>query len=186
MMKTQLLKGITVLSVLLSTQVKAIGVDAALVSAAAGVQALTSIGRFDVTITKGEGVAISGISAAGGIAITNKKRKGSMDICTYATTARYQIDINSLNTADDRFYLTSISGDQIPFKVKWEDGKNKWDFDKNSRAPKSGRTSGISRADPTCGGGTNTKVTVSIGRKDFNRVPVGHYSDTLAIIITAQ
>lgn len=189
-MKTQCLKSITALSVLLSTQVNAIGIDAALVDGGAGVEALTSVGRFDVTIAKGEGVAISGISAAGGIAITGRNgprtREGSMEVCTYATTASYQIDINSLDTASDAFDLSDLSGNLMPFTVTWDDGDNTWDFTANGDSAQIGSTLTISRTDPTCGGGTNTTVTVSISNNKFNSVPAGHYSDTLAIIITAQ
>ena len=152
--------------------------------------ATTSIGQIELSISKGDGVAISGISGTGGVTITGKNgsgiKSGFIEVCAYATTASYQLEINSLDTATSRFDASDGLGNLMPFRVLWDDGTNAWTFRNNTDVAQVGNTTTISHSDPTCGGGTNTTITVTIRRNNFNKVPRGNYTDTLAIIIAAQ
>ena len=109
-----------------------------------------------------------------------------MSVCTFASTSNYKIDINSLDTGTDKFDVSNGLGDAMTFSVLWDDGSNRWIFSNNRDRAKVGGTTGINTTDPSCAGGTNTTITVTIRNRDFNKVPGGHYSDTLAIIIAAQ
>lgn len=186
-------KFIVYLAVLIATPLNAANVDAIPVVGETGV-ANTSIGEFDISISKGDGVSITGITGSGGITVSGDNaganKTGSMSVCTFVSTSNYKIDINSLDTDTDKFDASNgLPGRQakaIPFEVLWDDGNHRWTFSNNRDRAKVGDTTGISRTDPSCAGGTNTTITVSIRNRDFNKVPGGHYSDTLAIIIAAQ
>ncbi|NOQ12887.1 MAG: hypothetical protein GQ583_00195 [Methyloprofundus sp.] len=173
---------------LISIQVSAVNIDA-VIATSSGI-ATTSIGQIELSIIKGDAVAISGISGTGGVNITGKNgsgiKSGFIEVCTYVTTATYQLDINSLDTATSRFDASDGLGNLMPFRVLWDDGINAWTFRNNRDVAQIGNTTTVSTSDPTCGGGTNTTITVTVRRNSFNRVPRGNYTDTLAIVIAAQ
>ena len=189
-MNTQVLRKALIISALsiVSTQVYAANTDAALdTSTGSDPTTATSTGQFDVNISKGDAVAISGINTAGGIAITGSTstgdKTGFMSVCTFATTATYTIDINSTETGAGEFSATDGT-DQMPFSVLWADGINSWTYTANATTHIAGTSP--NRTDPTCGGANNTTVTVTVAEAAFNAVPAGDYVETLDIIITAQ
>lgn len=188
-MNNKLLKEIVIISALgvVSAQGHAANTDAALVTGN-GVAA-TSIGNFDLNITKGDAVAITGLASSGGVNITGSNgpaaKTGSIDVCTFATTATYQLEINSLDSVTPAFDAAD-GANLMPFSVEWADGTNTWTFTDNGDVAQVGATSTVSTVDSTCGGGTNTTITVTVAASDFNGQPTGSYTDTLAVIIAAQ
>ncbi|NOQ12888.1 MAG: hypothetical protein GQ583_00200 [Methyloprofundus sp.] len=179
---------ITHLMTLISVPLSAASIDA-VIATGSGIAA-TSTGQIELSITKGDAVAISGISGTGGITITGQNagsdKTGFIEVCTYVTTATYQLEINSFNTVTSEFDASDGLGNLIPFSVLWDDGTNAWTFSNNTGVAQTGNTTTISTSDPVCAGGTNTTITVTVRNSDFNKVPRGNYSDTLAIIIAAQ
>ena len=188
-MNTKFLKKAFIISMLgvSSAQVYAANTDAALVSDNGA--AATSTGNFDVNITKGDAVAITGLASSGGVTINGSNglsdQTGSIDVCTFATTATYQLEINSTETGTAAFDATDGTN-LMPFSVEWADGTNTWTFSGNGDAAQTGATTTVSTDDPTCAGGTNTTITVTVASADFNAQPAGTYTDTLAVIIAAQ
>ena len=117
---------IFLLATLISVQINAANINADIVTGS-GVAA-TSIGQVELNITKGDAVAISGISGTGGVTITGQNaggdKTGFIEVCTYATTATYQLEINSLDTVTSEFDASDGSGNLMPFSVLWNDGTN--------------------------------------------------------------
>ena len=176
-------KGLIVsLIALASTQSYAANIDAAISS-------VSSTGQFDVNITKGDAVAITGLAAAGGLSISESagatNPTGSITVCAFATTANYGIDINSATGGTAGFTATD-GANLMPFSVNWSAGTDSLDFTTTAAAAQIGDSTQIEQSDPICGSGTNTTITVTVATTDFNSVPSGSYSETLDIIITAQ
>jgi spore coat protein U-like protein len=151
----------------------------------------TATGNFDLNIAKNDAVSITGMRT---LAISGdnagQDKTGSINVCTYATTPNYQIDINSLAVGGPsaavttRFDADDGTGKLMNYDVKWNDRTNNWDFNDNLDPSQTGASPNTT--DPTCGGGTNTTITVTVRNSDFNKVRAGIYTDTLEVIITAQ
>lgn len=188
-MHTQYLKKSLVIALLgfASTQAYAANTDAAL--ATGNGSAATSTGTFDVNISKGDAVAITGLSGGGiTIAGTNDAvdKTDSFDVCTYATTATYSLDIDSQGGAGAFLAVDGVNS--MAYSVEWDDGTaaNTTIFTSTADAAMVGVTDTISKVDPTCGGGTNTTITVTVASAIYNASPAGTYTDTLNVIIAAQ
>lgn len=164
----------------------AANIDAAL---AVGTNA-TSTGNFDLSIQKGDAVSITGMSTltiAGGASPADQT--GLISVCTYATTTDYQLEINSLGAGGAAAAGTSAfdaddgAGNLLPYGITWDDG-DVLGYNDNGDAPQI--TDSPNTTDPTCGGGTNTDITVTVSSANFNAAPTATYTDTVEVIITAQ
>jgi hypothetical protein len=115
---------------------------------------------------------------------------GSIDVCTYATTTNYRIEINSQGAGHANAVTTSAfdaaeaGGTLMPYSVAWSHNGQSRNF--NDNASNSVRLPSGNQIDPTCGGGTNTTISVTIAAADFNAAIAGTYADTLDVVITAQ
>ena len=172
---------------LAGANVFAANVDAAL---AVGPGA-TSTGNFDLDIYKGDAVSITGMTTlfiSGGASPANKT--GSINVCTYATTANYQLDINSVglgptSSTTPEFDADDGTGLVMPYTIDWNDSINTLVYSDNTDAPSV--IGSPNQLDPTCGAaGTNTAITVTVAAVDFNGAAAGTYTDTVEVIITAQ
>lgn len=150
-----------------------------------GTLSFSSNGSFDINVTKGEAVQISDldtlvISSPNGPPVD---RTASDDVCYYATTAQYTIDMNSVND-----YKIANGGHTKPYQLRWDDGKNGTDFTftANSNAAQTFASNNRTSVNCQAAGGTNAAITVFIAGHDYNGGPSGVYTDTVNIILKAQ
>lgn len=160
--------------------------DLAVGSGSAG---LNSTGSFDITVTKSNAVQLSNLNA---LVITDSvnnavDKTSSNDVCYYATTTQYAIDLDSIN---DFVLINDTNSNQtIPYKLYWDDGKNNTidaTFASNNDTIKSFPSNNQTSVNCQTSNGTNATVTVSIRHQDFNSATAGLYTDTVNFMLKAQ
>jgi hypothetical protein len=165
--------------------------DGSLTQANRGTAALNSQGSLDINVTKGDSVQISNLDA---IVVSNYNgvvsglfKIASDNVCYYATTSNYSIDMNT----DNNFVLinTINSAKTMPYWLRWDDGKNgtyETSFSANSAAAYVGSSNNRTSADCQSTGGTNATIQVLILDLTFNSVTAGLYVDTVHVTLKAQ
>lgn len=154
-----------------------------------GSASFNSQGSFDISVTKGDAVQISNLNS---IVISSPNggatnRTASDDVCYYAMTTQYSIDMNSNNNYT---LVNSINaGQTIPYSIYWDDGKD-GSVDKTftSNANAASIFSSNNRISANCQttSGSNATITIFIRHQDYNGNPTGLYTDTVNIILKAQ
>jgi len=157
-------------------------------AASDGTLGSTSTGTTDITLTKGDGVQISGVTDVAFGATTVAPGPQNMDACIFSTTGGYSVEVQSLNTDGTELRMTDGAGTPsfINYDVEWDDtAAAATGVALTESVAVTGFTNAFT-ADPTCGGGVSGRLIVSVqggGAGGFNAAPGGAYTDTLTMII---
>lgn len=169
-------------------------VDGSLTIGNKGTASLNSHGSFDINVTKGDAVQISNLNS---IVITggssSADRTASDDVCYYATTSQYSVDMNSTNppgSGGKMILVNSVdSSKKTPYELEWDDGKNDTvdaTFTRNSDAEQTFNSNNRSSANCQTTGGTNARITVIVKNASYSSMSTGLYTDTVLITLKAK
>ncbi len=107
---------------------------------------------------------------------------GTATACIYTSTGSYQVTASSANGAGARFRLTTGSS-FMNYTVRWNDGVSGLLPIANG-TPITGMIGDTTS--PTCNGSNPATIQVRIPNLQIQGAPIGHYGDTLTVVITPQ
>ena len=145
----------------------------------------TSTGTVDITITKTAGVQITDLANFTFGSVTAAPAAINDDICVFSNNSGgYSITATSTNASGTTFRLNDGSTGYINYSVKWNDVAGTTGSTSLGSGTNLTTQSGANAVDPTCGGGTNANLEVTIDSTTFSTAPTGAYTDVLTILIS--
>jgi hypothetical protein len=156
-----------------------------------GTASFNSQGSIDIDVTKGDAVQISNLNT---IVMSNQNgfffgifKTASDDVCYYATTVQYSVDMNT----DNNFKLinTVNPSKTMAYQLRWDDGKNgsyEKTFNANNNVAYVSASNNKTSATCQATGGTNATIQVLVLDLTFNTQVAGLYVDTVHITLKAQ
>jgi|WetSurSiteA1Bulk_404760.scaffolds.fasta_scaffold00912_2 hypothetical protein len=187
------MRGFYILALLIiASNALAATVNGNLVIGNKGTASFNSQGSFDINVAKGDAVRISNLNS---IVISNPGSSGdrtaSDNVCYYATTAQYTIDMDSQSSPTGNFKLvnTTNSNKTVPYELTWDDGKNGTadaTFLRNSDTAQTINSNNRASASCQATGGTNATITVTVRNASYNSMSTGLYTDTVHITVKAK
>ncbi len=134
----------------------------------------------DVQIRKLDAVRISGLSDFIFPVSMETPAPLTDQVCVFSTASgRYQITATSANASGRDFRLAGDGG-IIVYHVAWRGTGGYEELDSGRASDTMG---GGSRTSPSCGGGTNASIRVSLDPATYAAALPGIYADTLTITV---
>ncbi len=158
-------------------------VSGGLQAATDGTQGTTSSGSADITVTKQSEVKISGLADIALDVQADGSATGSTGACIYRNgSGSYTVTANSGNGSGD-FRLKDTSDNVMVYTVSFNDGTNTTALTEGTAL--TGQTN-ANTITPTCNGGSNATIEVTVSQTEFNGAPAGTYTDTLTLLIAPE
>jgi spore coat protein U-like protein len=175
------MRKLTIVSALFAALLAAAPFTPSAHAASQGTLGATSSGSIDIDLIIPNLAQISGLDdlsttwTGGNVAMTE-------NFCVFSTTRSYTIQADSANGTGTDFRLHN-GGNYIVYDVDWTDTAPVT-VNLNHGSPSATLASSATSA--TCGGGTNTSLTVNIVGTAISAVPAATYTDTLTLLVTPQ
>lgn len=146
----------------------------------------SSSGTADVSITRGDGIMISGLADfTFGVQATSPVAPISDGVCVYATAGgEYTVTASSANPGGGTgFQMADVTDTTyIEYSVAYDDGGG---AETLTQATASSQQTGGDESNLDCGGVDNGTLTVTVDSTTFDAAPVAvPHGDTLTVLVT--
>jgi hypothetical protein len=146
-------------------------------SASTGTVLITATVNQLVRISALDDIPLGAYSGTAGLS-------GSDQLCVYSNTGGYTISAHGSGAGSD-FLLVGNSGTAtVPYTVQWADAAPAETG--NSLSVNTAVSQSVSGVNPTCGGGNNATVIISVSGEALATAPADSYSGTLTLTVAPE
>ncbi len=142
----------------------------------------TSTGTININSIKGAAIQISGLTDISFPSSATTPAPIESTACVYATTGSYTVLATSSHPSGSTFRLMNGTN-FINYGVGWYPVNAGGTAIPLSSGSVSGSQGGADTTSTTCGGGSDSRLAVTIDSTTFVSAPTGTYSDTLTLLV---